>query len=158
MHSTSVLILVGVIGLGLGALLAFLATRSRQNIDRTQELELRLKEANTKLEDFQLQVNEHFDQTSQLVHNLTQSYREVHEYLANSAMRLSSQDIGRQMLEAGSGQLSDNDENLSVLPPRDWAPKEPGAKGTLSEEFGLEKEAQAPAPTPTPTSEEVVNR
>ena len=158
MHSTSVLILVGVIGLGLGALLAFLATRSRQNIDRTQELELRLKEANTKLEDFQLQVNEHFDQTSQLVHNLTQSYREVHEYLANSAMRLSSQDIGRQMLEAGSGQLSDNDENLSVLPPRDWAPKEPGAKGTLSEEFGLEKEAQAPAPTPSPTSEEVVNR
>ncbi|MCQ3828074.1 YhcB family protein [Microbulbifer elongatus] len=156
MHSTSVLILVGVVGLALGALLAFLATRSRQSTDRTQELELRLKEANSKLEDFQQEVNEHFDQTSQLVNNLTQSYREVHEYLANSAMRLSSQDIGRQMLEAGSGQLSDNDENLSVLPPRDWAPKEPGAKGTLSEEFGLEKEAQAPAPAPT--SETAVNR
>ncbi|WP_078085714.1 YhcB family protein [Microbulbifer mangrovi] len=159
MHSTSVLILVGVFGLALGALLAFLATRSRQNIDRTQELELRLKEANTKLEDFQLQVNEHFDQTAQLVHNLTQSYKDVHEYLANSAMRLSSQDIGRQMLEAGSGQLSDNDENLSVLPPRDWAPKEPGAKGTLSEDYGLEKEARAPSPavTPPPT-EDAVNR
>jgi len=158
-HSTSVLILVGVFGLALGALLAFLATRNRQNSDRTQELELRLKEANTKLEDFQLQVNEHFDQTAQLVHNLTQSYKDVHEYLANSAMRLSSQDIGRQMLEAGSGQLSDNDENLSVLPPRDWAPKEPGAKGTLSEDYGLEKEAQAPSPTiaPAPT-EDAVNR
>ncbi|MCK7595918.1 DUF1043 family protein [Microbulbifer sp. CAU 1566] len=155
MHSTSILILVGVVGLALGALLAFLATRSRQNIDRTQELELRLKEANTKLEDFQLQVNEHFDQTAQLVHNLTQSYRDVHEYLANSAMRLSSQDIGRQMLEAGSGQLSDNDDNLRVLPPRDWAPKEPGAKGTLSEDFGLDKEQTAPTPAPTA---EVVNR
>nr|WP_010132509.1 DUF1043 family protein [Microbulbifer agarilyticus] len=148
MHSTSVLILVGVIGLTLGALLAFLATRGRQSIDRTRELELRLKEANTKLEDFQLQVNEHFDQTAQLVHNLTESYRDVHEYLANSAMRLSSQDIGRQMLEAGSGQLSDSKDDLNVLPPRDWAPKEPGAKGTLSEEFGLEKEAAAPPPTP----------
>ena len=157
MHSTSVLILVGVIGLALGALLAFLATRSRQSVDRTQELELRLKEANNKLEDFQQEVNEHFDQTSQLVNNLTQSYREVHEYLANSAMRLSSQDIGRQMLEAGSGQLSDNDENLSVLPPRDWAPKEPGAKGTLSEEFGLEKEATAPVPAPA-APEEAANR
>ena len=157
MHSTSVLILVGIVGLALGALLAFLATRSRQGIDRTQELELRLKEANTKLEDFQLEVNEHFDQTSQLVHNLTQSYREVHEYLANSAMRLSSQDIGRQMLEAGSGQLSDNDEHLSVLPPRDWAPKEPGAKGTLSEDFGLEKEATAPVPAPA-AQEEAANR
>ncbi|MFD1215331.1 YhcB family protein [Microbulbifer celer] len=154
MHSTSVLILVGVLGLVLGALLAFLATRNRQNaVDRTQELELRLKEANTKLEDFQQQVNEHFDQTSQLVNNLTHSYREVHEYLANSAMRLSSQDIGRQMLEAGSGQLSENDDNLSVLPPRDWAPKEPGTTGTLSEEFGLDKE-----PASIGDTEQVVNR
>nr|WP_277610949.1 DUF1043 family protein [Microbulbifer celer] len=148
------MILVGVLGLVLGALLAFLATRNRQNaVDRTQELELRLKEANTKLEDFQQQVNEHFDQTSQLVNNLTHSYREVHEYLANSAMRLSSQDIGRQMLEAGSGQLSENDDNLSVLPPRDWAPKEPGTTGTLSEEFGLDKE-----PASIGDTEQVVNR
>lgn len=140
-HSTSVLILVGILGLALGALLAFLAVRGRNNVDRTQELELRLREANNKLEDFQLQVNEHFDQTSQLVHNLTESYREIHEYLANSAMRLSSQDIGRQMLEAGSGKLSDNDESQQkVTPPRDWAPKEPGAKGTLDEDFGLDKE------------------
>lgn len=143
-HSTSVLILVGILGLALGATLAFLAMRGRGgNVDRAQELELRLREANSKLEDFQLQVNDHFDQTSQLVHNLTESYKEVHEYLANSALRLSSQDIGRQMLEAGSGKLSENDEELSVAPPRDWAPKEPGAKGTLAEDFGLEKEQPA---------------
>ncbi|SDJ65272.1 YhcB family protein [Microbulbifer yueqingensis] len=143
MHSTSILILVGILGLALGALLAFLATRNRGGVDRTQELELRLRDANRKLEDFQLQVNEHFDQTSQLVHNLTESYREVHEYLANSAMRLSSQDIGRQMLEAGSGKLSENDEALQgVEPPRDWAPKEPGAKGALAEDYGLEREPQ----------------
>lgn len=143
MHSTSILILVGILGLALGALLAFLATRNRAGADRTQELELRLRDANRKLEDFQLQVNEHFDQTSQLVHNLTESYREVHEYLANSAMRLSSQDIGRQMLEAGSGKLSENDEALqSVEPPRDWAPKEPGAKGALSEDYGLDRDQQ----------------
>ncbi|SDZ93482.1 YhcB family protein [Microbulbifer marinus] len=142
MHSTSVLILVGILGLALGALLAFIAVRGRGGVDRTQELELRLREANNKLEDFQLQVNEHFDQTAQLVHNLTESYKEVHEYLANSAVRLASQDISRQMLEAGSGKLSENDDNLkSVAPPRDWAPKEPGAKGTLAEDFGLEKEA-----------------
>ena len=152
MHSTSVLILVGVFGLALGALLAFLAVRGRNNVDRTQELELRLREANNKLEDFQLQVNEHFDQTAQLVHNLTESYREVHEYLANSAMRLSSQDIGRQMLDAGSGKLSENDEQLQeITPPRDWAPKEPGAKGTLSEDFGLDEE-------PLNGTENAVNR
>ncbi|WP_334078770.1 YhcB family protein [Microbulbifer sp. M83] len=152
MHSTSILILVGILGLALGALLAFLATRNRGGVDRTQELELRLKESNRKLEDFQLQVNEHFDQTAQLVHNLTESYREVHEYLANSAMRLSSQDIGRQMLEAGSGKLSENDESLkSVEPPRDWAPKEPGAKGTLAEDYGLDRDQHE-------RSESVANR
>lgn len=145
MYSTSVLILVAILGLVVGALLAFLAVRGRGGasvgVDRTQELELRLQEANKKLEDFQLQVNEHFDQTAQLVHNLTDSYREVHEYLANSALRLSSQEIGRQMLEAGSGKLSEKGEQLQgVEPPRDWAPKEPGAKGTLAEDFGLDKE------------------
>ncbi|WHI48310.1 YhcB family protein [Microbulbifer sp. EKSA008] len=142
MHSTSVLILVGVLGMTLGAFLAFLAVRGRTSVERSEELEQRLREANNKLEDFQLQVNDHFDQTSQLVHNLTESYKEVHEYLSNSALRLSSQDIGRQMLKAGSGKLNDNDEKLQdIEPPRDWAPKEPGAKGTLAEDYGLEKEA-----------------
>ncbi|WNZ55373.1 YhcB family protein [Microbulbifer sp. ANSA003] len=142
MHSTSVLILVGVLGMTLGAFLAFLAVRGRTSVERSEELEQRLREANNKLEDFQLQVNDHFDQTSQLVHNLTESYKEVHEYLSNSALRLSSQDIGRQMLKAGSGKLKDNDEKLQdIEPPRDWAPKEPGAKGTLAEDYGLEKEA-----------------
>lgn len=104
---------------------------------------MRLREANGKLEDFQLQVNEHFEQTSQLVNNLTQSYREVHEYLAQSALRLSSPDIGRQMLEAGSGALKESGEEsvqAQIVQPRDWAPKEPGAKGTLAEDFGLERE------------------
>ncbi|WP_444919747.1 YhcB family protein [Microbulbifer sp. CnH-101-G] len=142
MHSTSVLILVGILGMTLGAFLAYLAIRGRTSVDRTQELEQRLREANNKLEDFQLQVNEHFDQTSQLVHNLTESYKEVHEYLSNSALRLSNQDIGRQMLEAGSGKLKEDDKQLQEMgPPKDWAPKEPGAKGTLDEDYGLEKEA-----------------
>ncbi|MCO1333711.1 DUF1043 family protein [Microbulbifer sp. OS29] len=142
MHSTSVLILVGALGMTLGAFLAFLAVRGRTSVERSEELEQRLREANNKIEDFQLQVNEHFDQTSQLVHNLTESYKEVHEYLSNSALRLSSQDIGRQMLKAGSGKLKDNDEKLQdIEPPRDWAPREPGAKGTLAEDYGLEKEA-----------------
>ncbi|WKD50773.1 YhcB family protein [Microbulbifer spongiae] len=144
MHSTSVLILVGILGLILGAFLAFLTVRGRTSGERSQELEQRLQEANDKLRDFQLQVNEHFDQTAQLVHNLTESYRDVHEYLANSALRLSNQDIGRQMLEAGSGKLQNDDSQLKDMePPRDWAPKEPGTKGTLAEDYGLDKEAHA---------------
>ncbi|WP_299941579.1 DUF1043 family protein [uncultured Microbulbifer sp.] len=144
MHSTSVLILVGILGLTLGAFLAFLIVRGRTSVERSHELEQRLQEANDKLRDFQLQVNEHFDQTAQLVHNLTESYRDVHEYLANSALRLSNQDIGRQMLEAGSGKLQNDDSQLEdIKPPRDWAPKEPGTKGTLAEDYGLDKEAHA---------------
>lgn len=51
------------------------------------------------------------------------------------------------MLEAGDGNIGVEAGALlaetTVLPPRDWAPKTPGQKGTLSEEFGLLDEAEA---------------
>ncbi|MCH9691662.1 MAG: DUF1043 family protein [Gammaproteobacteria bacterium] len=141
MHTTSILILVGIVGLALGALLSLLVTRygRHKNVDSGQQLAPDLG-AEHKLEELQAQINEHFDQTAKLFHSLSQSYEEVHEHMVNSALRLSNQDIGRDMLKAGSGKLRDEDENLQVQPPRDWAPKAPGAKGTLSEDFGLEDE------------------
>ncbi|GMG86613.1 YhcB family protein [Biformimicrobium ophioploci] len=150
MYSTTALIIAVLIGVAAGAAIAIFALRNSSDGGdraRAEELEERLKDADSKLEDFQLQVNEHFQQTSELVRNLTDSYREVHEYLANSALRLSSQDIGRSMLEAGESpaQIA---QDADIQPPRDWAPKEPGAKGTLAEDFGMEEE-RAPQPPHT---------
>ena len=73
---------------------------------------------------------------------MSQSYRQIHEHLATSAIRLASPEIGRQLLKSGGSELNLTDEDgkplisaEDVQPPRDYAPKVPG--GILSEDYGL---------------------
>lgn len=147
MFSLSTLILTGLICALGGAVAGVLLNRTLQpQQQQNRELEQRLQQAEQKLNDYQSEVTEHFAQTSQLVNNLTQSYKDVHEHLANSALKLTSADISRQMLEAGDGKLlAEGDIELSeenVQPPRDWAPKAVGETGALSEEYGLREERE----------------
>jgi uncharacterized membrane-anchored protein YhcB (DUF1043 family) len=73
---------------------------------------------------------------------MSQSYRQIHEHLATSAIRLASPEIGRQLLKSGGADINLTDEDGNPLlstedvqPPRDYAPKVPG--GILSEDYGL---------------------
>lgn len=151
MFSLSTLVITSLIsllaGAGLGAFLLYLFRAQVYS----RELEQRLHEAENTLQSYQRDVAEHFAQTSQLVNNLTQSYRDVHEHLANSALKLATPAISRQILEAGNANLLGaektyiSEENFE--PPRDWAPKTAGAKGALSEDFGLHEEQEHKAPT-----------
>mgnify|MGYP000011001966 FL=1 len=144
MFSLSTLIITalvcGLSGCALGALL----TRSSQPQQQSRDLEQRLQQAEDKLGDYQKEVSDHFAQTSQLVNGLTQSYKDVHEYLANSALKLTDPAISQRMLEAAQGNLNEgeelviNEDNVEI--PRDWAPKAPGQTGGLSEEYGLKEE------------------
>ncbi len=145
MFSTGTLILTGLITLALGCVAGVLLSRSLHPREKqNRELEQRLQEAEARMSDYQQEVTEHFAQTSQLVNNLTRSYREVHEYLAGSALKLSNPDVSRQILQAGRGNLLSEDPAVidedKFEPPRDWAPKEPGSKGPLSEDYGLDEE------------------
>jgi uncharacterized membrane-anchored protein YhcB (DUF1043 family) len=108
---------------------------------RDLEKQLELSEKN--LRRYQQEVTEHFVTVSHLTTNMAQSYRQIHEHLATSAIRLASPEIGRQLLKAGGSDLSllDSDGNPlinaeDIQPPRDYAPKVPG--GILSEEYGLD--------------------
>jgi uncharacterized membrane-anchored protein YhcB (DUF1043 family) len=112
---------------------------------RSRDMENRLDKAESQLSDYQHQVSEHFADTSQLVNDLTQSYKNVHEYLANSALKLANPDLSRQLLEAGDGTLKSAETQQTdpkaeaIAPARDWAPREPGQKGQLSEDFNLDE-------------------
>lgn len=148
MFELSTLIVTGIAGLVVGCVIGVLLARTT-NPDQQQnrELENRLNKAEGKLNDYQHEVTEHFAETSQLVNSLTQSYKEVHEYLANSALKLTNPDISRQIIEAGDGKLiskegeaTDAANEPPAEPARDWAPKEPGETGQLSEEYGLDKD------------------
>ena len=74
--------------------------------------------------------------------NLSNNVDEINEHLASSALRLSSSEIGRELLKTNDLDLSVlasknetlNEENIDI--PRDYAPKVPG--GVLSEEYGID--------------------
>lgn len=144
MFSLGTLVLTGLISLTVGCVIGVLLTRSFHPQEKyNRDLEQRLQQAEEKMSDYQQEVTEHFAQTSQLVNNLTQSYKDVHEYLANSALKLTTADISRQLSQAGKGKLlteSTETAEENFEPPRDWAPKQPGSTGALSEEYGLKEE------------------
>ena len=128
------------IGAGIGHLYS---RKTGANDPSVQELEKKLEQTEQQLKRYQQEVTEHFVTVSHLTTNIAQSYRQIHEHLATSAIRLASPEIGRQLLKAGGSDPSLVDEDGNPLisaediePPRDYAPKVPG--GILSEEYGLD--------------------
>jgi uncharacterized protein len=122
-------------GLGLGVLLG----RGRLGQGGSTQLAGRLQQAEAELENYQHQVAKHFVDTSQRISDLTQSYKELHQHLAEGAARLASPDISRKLLEAAESKSVVAEvvphSEVSLEPPKDWAPKMPGQKGGLSDEY-----------------------
>ena len=154
MFSLSTLVFTGFFFLLCGtALGAFLLHVFRSNI-YSRELEERLNEAESSLQNYQRDVAESFAQTSQHISDMTRCYREMHEHLASSALKLATPDISRKILDSANslGEAKTSYLNTQhIEPPRDWAPKPVGAKGALAEDYGLRDEEHTPIrPTETP--------
>lgn len=99
---------------------------------------------NKKLEDQQLQINEHFVTTADLVNKLTITYKEVYDHLSTGAQSLCDTEAATQVLEARENvsKLIASDKARDINPEptgpaKDYAPKNPDEAGMLSEEFGL---------------------
>ncbi|MGH1485674.1 MAG: YhcB family protein [Cellvibrionaceae bacterium] len=144
MFSLTTLAIVGAAALLVGCILGSLLSRTLSpQQQKARTLETKLQEAEQQLKEYQQEVTDHFAETSKLVNNLTQSYRDVHEHLASDALKLANVDISRQLLSNANGDdtllgdTSINEEDFQ--PPKDWAPKTPGAEGTLSEGYGLKE-------------------
>ncbi len=122
-----------VIGIFIGRTLSG-ATKQRQTL--TEEL----RKKDNELKTYQHKVTEHFITTSELVNNLTHSYKEVHQHLADSAMTLTNPEVSHKLVEAGSGNLgiihTTGDNTIdSANPPKDYTPD---INGVLNESYGLE--------------------
>lgn len=145
MFSFTTLLIVATATFIVGCLITLLMTRTLSSSEqKTRALEARLQQAEENMVNYQQEVTEHFSETAQLVNNLTQSYKEVHEHLTGSALKLANVDISRQLLSANMSS-SGSVEDLSIAqedfePPKDWAPSE----GTLSEGYGLNEEHDIP--------------
>ncbi len=117
-----------------------------------------LEQLRAENEAYQSNVARHFQRTAELVNNLTESYRDVHEHLAQGAQSLCSEDEAlRNQLESSlANRLISQPEptpeeaekllDKAVEPPKDYAPKsEPGERGTLSEDYGVKKKKKEKA-------------
>ena len=91
-ESRIILWLSGMLLLGVGILLGFILTRrtGKKNA-HIQELEEQLVQSRKELEEYRALVNEHFMKTSELVDQMTASYRAIFMHLANGAQTLSGQ-------------------------------------------------------------------
>lgn len=146
MFSLEALVMVAAIVFCLGGLAGAIISRTLIPPEQQKELEQSLASARQELDKYHQDVAQHFADTSMLVNNLTQSYKEVHEHLAKGAIQLTNSEISKQILAAGDGKLGiEADDAIAdeeFHPPKDWAPKTPGETGTLSEEYGLRDEEE----------------
>ncbi|MDG1474230.1 MAG: DUF1043 family protein, partial [Porticoccaceae bacterium] len=95
-------LLVAVCAFVAGAILALNIFRpTNQKTSDTVELQGKLDKSNQQLKRYQQEISEHFITVSHLTANITQSYRQIHEHLASSAIRLASPEIGKQLLKSG---------------------------------------------------------
>ncbi len=153
--------IIGLITLAVGALIGYLLGRSGDNSTKQQQLINQLNESQRELGEYKEQVNNHFEQTAALVNNLTESYKAVHQHLAQGSEALcltehTPVELDKPPLQS---RLADQSEQTApaktttsaapaetptesaVEPPRDYAPKSPDEEGTLSESYGLKKKA-----------------
>ena len=112
--------------------------------NETEEISKKLQKSDLELKQYQQAVSEHFLVLSQLVTNVINGYKDINEHLTKSALRLSSPEIGKQLLKNNNAKLADLEavhqkidlSNIDI--PRDYAPKVPG--GVLSEGYSVKQE------------------
>ena len=100
------------------------------NPSRVKELEAQLREAKETDRRYRDNVSDHFSMTADLVHHMTESYREVYEHLASGAQDLCPEDVAGKLLpaktdagfneEASAGELGAPVPPKSVQLPPSW--------------------------------------
>ena len=104
-------ILVFVIGLVLGCIATYLVI---VRYGRTRELQKELNQLKERFTDYRDQVTQHFMRTSELVQEMTQSYRAVYEHLANGAQPLCGDESDTNRLDSSSkGRLTNSGQDAA---------------------------------------------
>lgn len=101
LFSFATLILIAVVTLIIGIAIGFFAQKHYGSPSAKQrDMEQQLAAAEQRLTEYQSEVTETFAETARRVNKLTASYKDVHDHLANSAMKLTSATVSQQFLTA----------------------------------------------------------
>ena len=132
-----------IVGLIVGLLLG---RRTSKGGKKHRDIALKLDQVMQDKKAYEAEVVEHFTETAQLLNNLTESYRDVHNQLAQGAEKLchGSGPVSLERLENRHSTADIPAHLAHIQPPLDYAPKSsPEEKGMLNEEFGLERKPMA---------------
>ena len=113
LDSTASIWLVGLLGVLVGVLLGSIATYLMVARNRkTHQLQLELNQLTERFTEYRDQVTQHFMRTSELVQEMTRSYRDVYEHLASGARNLCGDADERWQLDhdEAAEQLADASE------------------------------------------------
>lgn len=128
-----------VAGMALGF---FMGRRASDAARRYRDVALKLDQVIQEKKSYEAEVVEHFTNTARLLNELTESYREVHNHLAQGADKLchGSGPVSLERLENQRDSADIPAHLAHIQPPLDYAPKtSPDEKGMLNEEFGLDR-------------------
>ena len=142
MYSMSNLVFALIIGGGIGGVVGwYLALNARGDNKRKviMDLESQLDQAKQDRADYEAEVSEHFSQTANLLHKLTDDYRAVYTHLAEGAEQLCGDQVNMAEAALNSPDTEAKPHLVEVAQPLDYAPKKPDEQGQLSETFGLDK-------------------
>ncbi|CAA0110175.1 Inner membrane protein YhcB [Halioglobus japonicus] len=142
-YSLEMVLAIAVIAVIVGLIAGLLmGRRSSDSAKKHRDIALKLDQVMQDKKSYEAEVVEHFSETAKLLNNLTESYREVHNQLAQGAEKL-CHGAGPVSLERLENKYDPTEipANLAnIEPPLDYAPKtSPDEKGMLNEEFGLER-------------------
>ncbi|MFM1896726.1 MAG: hypothetical protein RLZZ385_1800 [Pseudomonadota bacterium] len=135
------LIAAGCLALGVVIGVAF-ASRFNASPSRVRDLESQIQKLQQDHNRYRDDVSEHFSTTAELVHQMTESYRDVYQHLATGAQELCSGEVANKLLPASTDTVFDmpSVDEVAFAPPKDYAAKQnPQQKGALAEDFGLDK-------------------
>lgn len=137
------LFIVAVISLAFGMVIGgLLFNQLSPEQTKSRELEKHLHEKQEEIKGYQQEVKQHFNETSFLLKQLAENYRDVHNHLAQGAQELCEPGSGNTIIKKlPEMQAIEVNESLdSIQAPLDYAPKStPFDKSALSEDYGLEK-------------------
>jgi uncharacterized membrane-anchored protein YhcB (DUF1043 family) len=135
--------------LAAGIIIGYMICRLRNPDIRIRELEQHLETLQSKWDNYQEAVTQHFVTAAQLSNQVSKSYLELHQHLQENAQTLcaSNTRFGREnpaenfdsipKLTPAITKTAPSDDADLLMPPRDYADKSPHDTGTLDESFGL---------------------
>lgn len=151
MYSSTEVWIIAILAVSIGGALGFFLNRYLKPAPpRNRDFEEQLHALQEQHRNFRYDVNAHFNRTAELLGQMADSYREVHNHLARGAIELCDPGAVKllKMLPEQAPVLEEQ-QSISLEPPRDYALRSPYDKGVLAEDFGLEKRRVA-TPEPPP--------